>query len=79
MTEARVIPGTEPLDFSVCGSEGSAGAGFLVAASRSAAWDLICSIDVSDLRGGTVSFSLEDWTHPFAVSALGPVPPCTET
>jgi len=45
LTEDRVIPGAEPLDYSLCGQRDIPGATFFLEANRFAAWDLICAIE----------------------------------
>jgi hypothetical protein len=45
LTETRTIPGTEPLDDSLCGTVGIPGKSFFLESNRFAAWDLMQSIE----------------------------------
>jgi hypothetical protein len=45
LTEDRVIPGAEPLDYSLCGQKDIPAARYFLEANRFAAWDLICAIE----------------------------------
>lgn len=45
LSEDRVIPDAEPLDYSLCGQKDIPRATFFLEANRFAAWDLVCSIE----------------------------------
>lgn len=45
LTEDRVIPGAEPLDYSLCGQRDIPGARFILEGNRFAVWDLMRSVE----------------------------------
>jgi hypothetical protein len=45
LTEDRVIPGAEPLDYSLCGQKDIPAARFFLEANRFAVWDLMRAIE----------------------------------
>jgi predicted dehydrogenase len=45
LAEDRVIPGAEPLDYSLCGKKDIPTARYFLEANRFAAWDLTCAIE----------------------------------
>jgi len=45
VTEDRVVPGAEPLDYSLCGQRGLPRARLFLDANRFAMWDLMCAIE----------------------------------
>lgn len=45
LTEERVIPGAEPLDYSLCGQKGTPRAPWFLEANRFAVWDLMRAIE----------------------------------
>ncbi len=47
LVEDRVIPGAEPLDYTIWGPDPTPGVRFFLDANRFAAWDLICSIEAN--------------------------------